>query len=42
MPGFGEVAPRLWDGGYVPIPLKGKTPATKGWNKIKGYSEGGL
>ena len=42
MQGFAQIAPRLWDGGYIPLPLKGKKPATKGWRKIRGYSEDGL
>ena len=39
---FGDTAPRLIANGYVPIPLKGKIPVTRGYNKIKKYSDDGI
>jgi hypothetical protein len=36
---FEEMAPILLDNGYFPIPLRGKAPAIKQWNKIKIFPE---
>jgi len=35
---FAETAPLLLEGGYTPIPLNGKKPTVRNWNKFTPYS----